>query len=32
MILLSVSEISALDVFCDEDEQYEEELGIQVVG
>ena len=35
MIPLSVSEISALDNFCDEDEQdedKEEELGILVVG
>ena len=32
MIPLSVSEISALDGFCDEEQQYEEELGILVVG
>ena len=34
MIALSVSEISALGGFCDEDEQDEdeEELGILVVG
>ena len=32
MIPLSVSEISALDGFCDVQQQDEEELGILVVG
>ena len=32
MIPLSVSEISALDDFCDERDEDEEELGILVVG
>ena len=32
MIAFSVSEISALGGFCDEEQQYEEELGILVVG
>ena len=32
MIPLSVSEISALDGFCDEEQQHEEELDFLVVG